>query len=176
MTWKSIPVAGAATIAATWLASYAPVGGPRGATSTTPSAERTEIAAAEIQREADRLHVRLAQVGAYRDPARNPFAFGAHKRPAARPPARPEPTLTLEDLPAEPATAPSLRMMLSGIAEDMVGDETVRTAIISTPDDVFLVKVGDLVGGQYRVAKISADAVELVRVDTGAIVRLALKP
>jgi hypothetical protein len=52
----------------------------------------------------------------------------------------------------------------------------VRTAIISTPDDVLLVKLGDPVGDQFTVVGIAADAVQLARVDTGASVRLTLKP
>ena len=85
--------------------------------------------------------------------------------------------MMVEDLPGDPIVAePTLRMTLSGIAEEKVGEEIVRTAIISSPDDVFLVKLGDSIGGQYKVAAIGADAVELVRLDTAATVRLALKP
>jgi hypothetical protein len=174
MTWKSTAAAGLATLTATWLASYAPVGRPAAPRSTAPSVARTETAAAEIQREADRLHARLAQVGRYRDPSRNPFQF--RPRRTAPPGLRPEPAITIEDLPESSPAPPTLRLTLAGIAEDTVGDEQVRTAIISTPDDVLLVKVGDAIGGQFTVAAIDADAVELVRIDTGATVRLALKP
>jgi hypothetical protein len=175
MTWKSTAVAGLATVAATWVASYAPTGRPNAPRSTAPTVAQTETVAAEIQHEADRLHARLAQVRAYRDPRRNPFQFNARRRARQQP--RPEPAVTIEDLPDEPSPAPpTLRITLAGIAEDKVGDEQVRTAIISTPDDVLLVKVGDSIGGQFTVAAIAADSVELVRVDTGATVRLALKP
>ena len=175
MTWKSTAAAGLATLTATWLASYAPARRPAAPRSTAPSIARTETAAAEIQREADRLHARLAQVAAYRDPGRNPFRFHARRRAEQAP--RPEPAITVEDLPADPEPAvPTLRLTLDGIAEEKVGDEQVRTAIIGTPSDVLLVKVGDHVGDQFTVASITADAVELVRADTGATVRLALKP
>jgi hypothetical protein len=175
MTWKSTAVAGVATLTATWLASYSPVGRPAAPRSTAPSVARTERAAAEIQREADRLHTRLAQVGGYRDPSRNPFQFNARR--AARQAPRSEPAITVEDLPRERTPEPpTLRLTLAGIAEDTVGEELVRTAIISTPTDVLLVKVGDPVGDQFTVGVITADAVELVRRDTGATVRLALKP
>jgi hypothetical protein len=175
MTWKSTAVAGVATLTATWLASYAPAGRPTVPRSGAPSVARTETAALEIQREADRLHARLAQIGAYRDPARNPFRFRARRVvPEA---ARPEPTISIEDLPSDSAAEPpTLRLTLDGIAEDHAGDQFVRTAIISTPNDVLLVKVGDGIGGQFTVAAITGDAVELVRIDTGATVRLALKP
>jgi hypothetical protein len=176
MTWKSTAVAGVATLTATWLASYAPERRPAAQRSTVPSIARTETAAAEIQREADRLHARIAQLGAYRDPARNPFRFNA-QRPASQQAPRSEPTISVEDLPGEQEPAPpTLRLTLDGIAEDKVGDEQVRTAIITTPGDVLLVKVGDRIGDQFTVAAITADAVELVRVDTGMTVRLALRP
>jgi hypothetical protein len=174
MTWKSTAVAGAATLTA-WLASYAPPTRSAASRSSVPTVARTEIAAAEIQREADRLHARLAEVGAYRDPARNPFRFGARRiRPQAQPV---EPTLTVEDVPSESAEEPpTLRLTLAGIAEEKVGDEIVRTAIISTPSDVLLVKVGEPVDDRFTVAAVGTDAVELVRTDTGASVRLVLKP
>jgi hypothetical protein len=177
MTWKSTAVAGLATVTATWLASYAPVRRTAQATAHAPSIEHTETAAAEIQREAARLHARLAQVGAYRDPARNPFRYrAAAPAPAAARPQPSEPIALVEDVAASTDAPPTLRMTLSGIAEDIVGDATVRTAIISTPSDVLLVKVGETVGDQYRVENIAADAVELVRLDTGMPVRLSLKP
>lgn len=174
MTWKSTAAAGLATLTATWLASYAPTGRQAAPRSTAPSAATTETAAAEIQREADRLHARLSQVGGYRDPSRNPFRFN-HRR-SVQPAPRPEPAITVEDLPVQEPAPPTMRITLAGIAEDKVGEELVRTAIISTPSDVLLVKVGDRIGDQFTVAAIAMDAVELVRIDTGATVRLALKP
>jgi Tfp pilus assembly protein PilP len=175
MTWKSTTVAGLATVAATWLASYAPTGRHAAPGSTVPSAARTASAAEEIQREADRLHARLSQVTAYRDPARNPFRF-VRPRPTYEA-ARPDPAITVEDLPHESSPSPpTLRLTLAGIAEDTVDGQQVRTAIISTPGDVLLVKVGDRIGDQFTVAAVDVDAVELVRIDSGATVRLALKP
>jgi hypothetical protein len=174
MTWKSTALA-SGLMAITWLASHAPVNGPRADQSVAPSAERTETAAAEIQREANRLHERLRQVTAYRQPDRNPFRF-AEPRPATSPaPVRREPTITVEDIPSDVPVAPTLRITLSGIGEDKVGDQVVRTAFISTPDNVYIVKVGETVAEMYKVAAIGADAVELTRIDDGSTVRLALK-
>jgi len=65
---------------------------------------------------------------------------------------------------------------LSGIAQDTIDGRTVRTAIISMPDGVQLVKEGDMLAGQYKVVAIGADAVELARVSDGSTVRLGLKP
>ena len=67
-------------------------------------------------------------------------------------------------------------MALSGIAQDTIDGRTVRTAIISMPDGVQLVKEGDMLAGQYKVVAIGADAVELARVSDGSTVRLGLKP
>jgi len=174
MTWKSTAVAGLATITATWLASYAPVGRAVRTAPATPTVEHTENAAAAIQREADRLHDRLTQVGAYRNPARNPFKFGSHA-PARTIAPRPEPAPVIDAAPVSLEPTPTLNLSLTGIAEDAVGDAAVRTAIISTPSDVLLVKVGDQVG-PYRVQKISADGVELIDPATGASVKLMLRP
>jgi hypothetical protein len=173
MNWKSTAVASSLAIVGTWLASHAPVPGPRPEASVIPSAERTETAAIEIQREAARLHERLRQVAAYRQPDRNPFRF-VEPHPVVAAPARREPVMTVEDIPAAPAP-PTLRITLSGIGEDTVDDQIVRTAFISTPDNVFLVKVGETVADVYKVSAISADAVELLKIDDGSTVRLTLK-
>ena len=171
MTWKSTTASVGLAAMATWLASHAPVGNARTPAATAPSATHTEKTAAEIQREADRLHERLQQVAAYRAPERNPFRFG---QPAARTSSpvvapAPEPSPVVEPQP------PSLRIMLSGIAEEKAGEEIVRTAIISTPTDVYLVKAGEMIQGVYKVANITAESVELVKVDDGSTVTLVLR-
>jgi hypothetical protein len=177
MTWKSTAVLSAAGLFATWLASAPPLRPPLPAASTPPSAARTEAAAAEIQEQASRLHVRVQEAVAYQEPSRNPFRFSAriHARPA------PVGTSSARLQPeGEPVTSlparPTLPIALSGIAQDTVEGRTVRTAIISTPDGVQLLKEGEMLAGQYKVAAIGADAVELVRVSDGSTVRLGLKP
>lgn len=175
MTWKSTVVASGLALMGTWLASYAPAARPRPAVSTAPSAAHTETASAEIQREADRLHQRLQQDAAFREPARNPFRFGAPRARAANA-APSERRPLIEPLPevAEPTPAP--RIALSGIAEDAISDQIVRTAIISTPGDVYLVKVGEMVGDVYEVTAVDATSVELVRIEDRSTLRLVLKP
>ena len=59
-------------------------------------------------------------------------------------------------------------MKLAGIAEDPEADGPVRTAIISGEGQLFMVKEGEAVTPRYRVAKISADVVELVDLSTTA--------
>jgi hypothetical protein len=177
MTWKSTAVVSAAGLLATWLASGPPIlQPPPPAYGSSPTAAKTEAAAAEIQEQASRLHVRIQEVVAYREPSRNPFRFSARLR------ARPAPVTTnatppIESEPMAPGPVrPTLLISLSGIAQDTIDGQAVRTAIISMPDGVQLVKEGDLLAGQYKVATIGADAVELVRVSDGATVRLALRP
>jgi hypothetical protein len=176
MTWKSTVAASGLAVIGTWLASYAPVGGPRPEPSTTPSAARTETAAAEIQREADRLHDRLKQAAAYRAPGRNPFQFAA-PRAAAR--TYRSPVTTIDESTAMSAQPPTLRLMLSGIAEDVVTVDdqqtVVRTAILSSPDNVHLVTIGETVAGVYKVVGIGPATVDLVRLDDGSTIQLTLR-
>jgi hypothetical protein len=51
----------------------------------------------------------------------------------------------------------------------------VRTAIISTPENVHIVKIGDTIADGYKVTKIDPDAVELSRLDDGSSLRLSLR-
>ena len=175
MTWKSTALLSGAGLMATWFASAPPAPKPNGmsrmpATSARPG----DVPETDIGAEADRLRVRLQEHRDYQEPSRNPFRFGA--------PVRPSSTGTTPVKPAEPPPVPetppsrSLRMVLSGIAETNGPEGMIRTAIISTPSDVFLVRAGEPVGDQYRVTSVSSEAVELLRVDDGSTVTLVLKP
>ncbi len=71
-------------------------------------------------------------------------------------------------------TAPTpleLPFKLIGVAEDA----GVRTAILSSPSQLLMVKEGDLVASKYRVTAISPDAIELTDIAAGPSLRLALK-
>ena len=73
-------------------------------------------------------------------------------------------------LPAEPA------IELVGVAEDLLEGKTVRTGIIATlSGETFLVKEGESIVGRYRVNSVSADAVVLSDLLTGAERRLTLR-
>ena len=78
--------------------------------------------------------------------------------------------------PVLPALPPPPPIRLSGIAEDGPADRIERTAVLSVPAGVLLVREGDVVLGQYRVAKIEAGAVELTDASGGPAVRLTLRP
>jgi hypothetical protein len=68
-----------------------------------------------------------------------------------------------------------MRLTLTGIAEDVVGDQVTRSAIISAPDDVHIVKVGDTIADTYTVTRIDGEAVELSRLQDGSRLQLSLR-
>ena len=51
----------------------------------------------------------------------------------------------------------------------------MRSAIVSAPGQLFIVKEGEAVTMRYKVAKISSTVVELTDVVDGSALRLALK-
>jgi len=136
----------------------------------TPAIDlRGEALANEIARLQERLRPRSEP----RQPGRNLFAFRARApRAAAAALAMDAPPPAAPALPLQPSM-PSLK--LAGIAEDEGAEGPVRTAIISGEGQLYLVKEGDEVTPRYRVAKISADVVELVDVGDNGIRRLALR-
>ena len=64
---------------------------------------------------------------------------------------------------------------LIGIAEDAGADGPIRTAIVSGPGQLFMVKEGQNVTLRYSVTKIAADVVELRDPGDHSTLRLALK-
>ncbi len=158
---------------AAWLAaagtSGVHVSAPRPAT-TTPIEKR----GAELAREIARLHERLRPTTAPRQQGRNLFQFRAPRsRPAPVTPGTPAITETPTPAPSLPPPSPPLK--LSGVAEDRGPDGPIRTAIITGQGQLFLVKEGEMVTSRYRVARISADVVELIEVDTNTTLRLAMR-
>ena len=175
MTWKAYAAVSGATVLAGWMASSPPANAP--VTTTSPARvprAGQATAGADIQEQAERLRTGLTRERDYTVPQRNPFRFdeggdvgpGLVERGTAFEPApEPEPA---------PVAAPPPPMSLSGIAEDQANGETSRTAVVSSPAGVELVREGDEILG-YRVARIESDAVELVRTSDGSMRRLTLK-
>jgi hypothetical protein len=133
-----------------------------------------EVRGAELADEIARLHDRLRPSARPQIPVRNPFSF---RSAAARPaPVAPAPVPSLFFPVPSAAIKPESGLKLSGFAEDPGPDgSVVRTAIISSPTQLYLVKEGETVAARYRVVKISPDAVELADVNSGASLRLVLK-
>jgi hypothetical protein len=63
---------------------------------------------------------------------------------------------------------------VAGIAEEQRDGRVERTAILSSPMGVLLVHEGDTIVDDYRVGRIEAESVEVVRVSDGTSTRLTL--
>lgn len=179
MNWKATAAVSGATILAGWLAAAPPEQATSSAVSARPSpSPDVPAAASDIQEQATRLQARLRPEGDYHNPERNLFRFGPKGRAEsaatsyAPPAAAPAP----EEVPSAPPLPPPIPVRLSGVASDQIGDRTERTAILSSPAGVLLVREGDEVLGLYKVARVGDDAVELLRLADGVTVRVALRP
>jgi hypothetical protein len=174
MTWKTYTAVSGATVLAGWLVSTPPSSAPTSTGSTNgQAASRPDAPASDIEREAQRLQGRVRREVEYAQPRRNPFRFGEGVADADRGGDIPAPAS--EAPVAVPVVPPPLPVSLSGIAEDQVGQQVERTAILSSPSGVLLVKEGDDIGGGYRIGRVESEAVELVKID-GTTLRLTLKP
>ena len=174
MTWKSYAVVSGATVLAGWLASSPPGDDARNNPGAQPErAAAVSAAATDIAEETARLEARLRHEATYREPQRNPFQFGAG-RPDANSAAEvaPAPEERVED--AAPLPLPAPPIALSGIAEDHVDGRLQRTAVLSSPNGVLLVREGQQVLGRYRVERIERAAVELTDASNGSTLRLSL--
>ena len=167
MDWKSTAVISGAGILATWFFSMPPT--PTPARAVAPAARVPQTASKiDIEKEAARLQVHKAQAPHYTEPSRNPFRFNARREPARA-------TAGIAAVaPAPVLPPPPPRITLDGVAADTMDSESQRTAILNTDAGVVLAKEGDQVAG-YRVQKIAADAVELVKIDDGSVLRLGLR-
>src|SRR5260221_4677454 len=108
---------------------------------------------AALGKEIGRLHDR-AGAGVPPRLARNLFHFVMPPRPA--------PIAVVVNRASDTAAAPPQpALKLIGVAEDTAAGGLIRTAIISAPGQVYVVKEGERVTPRYLVARISADVVEL---------------
>ena len=109
----------------------------------------------DIQSQAGRLRTYLAGVPPLARPARNPFRFRQQAVPTAQ---RPSPALSTS---SATLTTPRPAVTLSGLAEDPSPEGAVRTAVISSSGQVFLVKEGETFAKRFRVTRIGADTVQV---------------
>ena len=165
----TIAVIGGALIA--WLAGAAtsnhPIAPPPIAT-----VQPIDVEGAALANEIARLHDRLKPDAKPAGPGRNLFAFRAAPVRSAPPPIAAPIAALSEAAPMAPAPPP---LTLEGIAEDAGADGPVRTAFISGGGQFFMVKEGESITPRYRVAKISADVVELSDEADHSTRRLALR-
>jgi hypothetical protein len=172
MDWKSTAVISGAGILATWFFSMPPAHAPQGAVAPAARPTGTSTSSIDIEREAARLQIRPPQEQHYTEPSRNPFRFGERREPARATTGVEAPSPA--PVPIAPLPPPPPRLTLDGVAADNAGGVDQRTAVLHTDAGVVLAKEGDEVAG-YRVAKIAADAVELVKIDDGSVLRLGLR-
>ncbi|MGH9256278.1 MAG: hypothetical protein ACRD3C_17105 [Vicinamibacterales bacterium] len=174
MTWKSYAAMSGATVVAGWLAASPPSNTPAAtAVSQTRSPRAVTPAENDIEHQAARLQSRLRTAREYAAPRRNPFRFAARTADAPDLAARGVPEASASPVDLTPA-AP--QVSLSGIAEEQVDGRAERTAILSSPAGVLLVREGEEILGYYRVTRIESEAVELTAVGDGATRRLTFAP
>jgi hypothetical protein len=168
MDWKSTAVISGAGILATWFFSMPPASVPARTVAPAMRVAPTVATKIDIEKEAARLQVHRVDGPRYTEPSRNPFRFNARRAPA------PAPVEVVPVAPPPVLPPPPPRVTLDGVAADTMDAQSQRTAILHTDTGVVLAKEGDEVVG-YRVQKIAADAVELVKIDDGSVLRLGLR-
>ena len=141
----------------------------RAAPAPVVNTSTVELKGAELAAEISRLRERLRPVVEPQQPARNLFQFGRRSSAAANIAAPPSAVETVVETVVVPPPPPALTLV------GMAVDGSVRTAIISGFGDLFLVKEGETLASQYRVAKIGADGVDLTSLADGATLHLTLK-
>lgn len=152
--------AGALAILFTRVASVAPL------PDVPPAPQPGAAAVAALAADVERLHQRLQAPIVPIESARDPFTFRL-SRPAAGRRTAAAPASALAE-PAPRAGGPALRLV--GLATDDRSGGIVRTAIVSGPDGLRFVTVGDAVGAGYYVVAIQDAAVELGAPDLPSVV------
>jgi hypothetical protein len=168
---RTAKIALAVAAVAAWLAAAVTTGPRPSADPSAPKGVALDQHSAGLAKEIATLHQRLTPAAAVREPKRNLFSFGQPKRIPAPHVESSRPALSEAN--AAAFAPPPLK--LTGIAEDVRPEGTVRTAVISGLGQLFLVKEGENIGARYRVAKISSEVVEIADLNGGPILRLALK-
>jgi hypothetical protein len=95
--------------------------------------------------------------------------FRERDRAAAAPAGAIRVGVPAEPVPSAPPIPPAPVVTLLGLAETNEGGRVVRTAVISTGGELWMVKEGDTVAGRYRVAAVAADRVDLKDVQSGTL-------
>ena len=158
MTWKLYAIVSAGAFVATYLMST-----PKTEVATArpsavaPKTSRQQAAETEIEALADSLHVSLKSDAAFRTPGRDLFRFQAQVQ---KPPAFVPPPAVVASAPV-PVAPPLPVLTLSGVASDVVDGKPKRSAVVSLPNGVLIVREGESVAGLYTVMAIGEDSIEL---------------
>src|SRR3712207_4427990 len=146
MTWKLYALVSAGAFLATYVVSSPKTELAHANASASVPRNASQVAGeSEIEALADSLRVRLRTESALRAPARDPFQFQTRviqKAPVSAPP----PAAVENVLPPPP---PMPVLSLTGIATDIVDGAPQRSAVLSAPAGVLIVREGESVGGLY---------------------------
>jgi hypothetical protein len=133
------------------------------------------VAPAPLDARGTALSNEIARLGRSRQPVASPQRARDLFRFAEAPPRKTGAVPIVLPVPAEKPAPPPPAFRLIGVAEDNTAGNPVRTAIISAPDQLYVVREGERVTSRYGVARISPDVVELVDTGDSTELRLALK-
>ena len=157
MTWKLYAIVSAGAFVATYVMSTPKTEvATAKASAPAPRSARQAAAETEIEALAKSLHVDLKSNAVFRTPGRDPFRF---ETKAQKPPAFVPPPAVVQNLPPPAPLLPVLS--LSGIATDVVDGKSQRSAVVSLPAGVLIVREGESVAGLYTVVAIGEDSIEL---------------
>jgi hypothetical protein len=123
----------------------------------------------------ERLRTGLSVMPAPSESGRNPFRFGADRsvrRSAGQHRAALVPSDSTDAGPVAPDRPP---MQLLGVAAEGEDAAPVRTAVIATPRQLYLVREGEQLALRFQVLRIGIDAVELRDLATDDTFQLALR-
>jgi hypothetical protein len=157
MTWKLYAVVSAGAFLATYLVSSPSTElAQSSASASTPRTFHQSSAETEIEALAESLQARPHTDAPYRTPDRDPFRFQSRiQKPPAFVPAPQVVDSASAPVPALPV------LSLSGIASDIVDGKPQRSAVLSAPAGVLIVREGETVAGLYTVVAIGEDFIEL---------------
>jgi hypothetical protein len=165
MTWKLYAIVSAGAFVATYVMSSPKTEVATNKASAVAAKSSRQVAAeTEIEALANGLHVRLNSETVYRTPGRNLFRFQAKVQ---QPPAFVPPPAVVASAPVP--VAPALPVLsLTGVASDVVDGSPRRSAVVSLPNGVLIVREGESVAGLYTVVAIGEDSIELESLGDGS--------
>ena len=124
----------------------------------------------------ERLRTGLGVMPAPTESGRNPFRFGADRSVGRTSAAQHRATLVQAESTGPGPVAPDRPpMQLLGVAAEEGDAAPVRTAVIGTPRQLYLVREGEQMALRFLVLRIGTDAVELRDLATDDTFQLALR-
>jgi hypothetical protein len=164
MSWKLyVVVSSAGAFVATYLMSPTSEVVSRPSAPTAAQSARDRAAVTEIEALADSLRRQMNREATFHTPGRDPFHFQSQVQ---QPPAFVPPPAALPPPPPLPPPLPMLN--LSGIASDVVDGKSMRSAVVSLPAGVVIVREGESLAGLYKVVAIGEESIDLESTTDGS--------